>query len=407
MKRYENPSQACFPYEVSALRHLRRFLTIPRDPKEVFHWLVTQLVLSLGTGWILGLAALFIAAIMLFGFLLGDYKGNGSGSMDNSVNGISLNAATLAKNQVLLSHYDEVAATWETGLQVPQIQQVQSDQVDLPGAVLLGVGKMVNDISPTNGHLYYGYLAPVFTWQTYTNTTISHHEVTQQVGHQMVTTCEQTEKDTSVTMLMTANTWDGTLVNTYRWVTTRTGSGCSGTYTRKIELASTKRNYDWSRIWDLFSHVQAQSDGHRFTIVKNQTNQDTLAGLIGAVDYGLADPYVQLMVNAVLFSNSMDMTFSGHVQPASGNTIHDILRWKDAIQQAAQAYQVPAVLIAAVMYQESNGRQHDPDGTIQISTAGAIGLMQVEPSTSSGLTLGGKPNGSHPDADVAKHANKF
>lgn len=383
------------------MRHRRRFLTIPRDPKEVFRWLITQLVLSFGMGWVLGFLAFMMAAVMLFGFLLGDYQGGGLGSADNSVNGVSLDPATAAKNQVLLTHYDEVAATWETGLKAPQIQQVQSEQVDLPGAVLLGIGKMVNNFSPTNGHLYYEYLAPVFTWQTFTNVTITYHEVTKQVGHQMVSTCEQTEKDTPVTMLMTANTWDGTLANTYQWVTTRTGSGCNGTYTRKIALVSTKRNYDWSRIWNLFSHVQAQSDGQRFTIVRNQTNQDTLAGLIGAVDYGLADPYVQLMVNAVLFSNSTDMTFSGHVQPASGNTIHDILRWKDVIQQAAQTYQVPAVLIASVMYQESNGRQHNSDGTIKISSAGAIGLMQVEPSTAAGLTLNGKPIGANAYADLS------
>ncbi|KPV43470.1 lytic transglycosylase domain-containing protein [Alicyclobacillus ferrooxydans] len=383
------------------MRRFRHLLSIPSDPKDVFRWLITELVLSFGIGWVLGFAALFIAAVMLFGFLLGDYQGNGSGGLDNSAYGISLSSAKTAQNKALLTHYDEVASTWESGLSENQIEQVQTEQVDLPGAVFLGLGKMVNNFSPTNGHLYYRYLAPVFTWHTFTDITITYHEVTEQSGGQTVTTCQATEQKTPVTMLMTANTWDGTLVNSYQWVTARTGSGCSGTYTKKIELANTKRTYDWSRIWNLFSHVQAQSDGEPFTIKPNQTNQDTLAGLIGAVDYGITDPYVQTMVNAILFPSGSDATLTGHVEPADGNTIHDILRWKDEIDAAAKKYQVPAVLIAAVMYQESGGRQHSSDGSLKVSSAGAIGLMQVEPSTAAGLTLGGQSIGTNAYADLA------
>lgn len=383
------------------MRRFRQQLTIPRDPKDVFRWLVTQLVLSFGVGWVLGFASLFIAAVMLFGFLVGDYQGNGSGRLDNSAYGVSLSSVTTAQNKALLTHYDEAASVWESGLSENQIEQVQIEQVDLPGAVLLGVGKMVNNFSPSNGHLYYSYLAPVYIWHTFTDITITYHEVTEQIGGQTVTTCQATEQKIPVTMLMTANTWDGTLVNSYKWVTARTGSGCSGTYTKKIELANTKRTYDWSRIWNLFSHVQAQSDGKSFTIQPNQTNQDTLAGLIGAVDYGITDPYVQTMVNTILFSSGPDVTLTGHVEPADGNTIHDILRWKDEINAAAEKYQVPAVLIAGVMYQESGGRQHWSDGSLKISSAGAIGLMQVEPSTAAGLTFDGKPIGSNAYANLA------
>ncbi|KPV45640.1 lytic transglycosylase domain-containing protein [Alicyclobacillus ferrooxydans] len=383
------------------MRRFRHLLSIPRDPKDVFRWLMTQLVLSLGAGWILGFAALFIAAIMLFGFLLGDYQGNGAGTLNNSANGISLSSATMAQNKALLTHYDEIASAWAAGLSENQVQQVQTEQVDLPGAVLLGVGKMVNNFAPTNGHLYYRYLAPIYKWQTFTDITITYHEVTEQIRGQTVSTCQATEQKTPFTMLITANTWDGTLVNSYKWVTTRIGSGCSGTYTKKIELANTKRTYDWSRIWHLFSHVQAHSDGKPFTIKPNQTNQDTLAGLIGMVDYGLTDPYVQAMVNAVLFPTDSDVTLTGHMEPADGNTIHDILRWKGAIKAAAKKYQVPAVLIAAVMYQESGGRQHFSDGRLKISSAGAMGLMQVEPSTAAGLMVGGKPIGVNAYATLA------
>lgn len=383
------------------MRRFRQLWSIPRDPKDVFRWLMTQLVLSFGAGWIIGFAALLVAAVMLLGFLVGDYQGNGSGTLDNSANGISLSSATLAESKALLAHYDEVASAWESGLSPNQIEQVQTEQVDLPGAVLLGVGKMVNNFTPTNGHLYYSYLAPIYKWQAFTNITITYHEVTEQMRGQTVTTCQATETKTPVTMLITANTWDGTLENSYKWVTTRTGSGCSGTYSKKIELANTKRIYDWSRIWTLFSHVQAQSDEQSFTIRQNQTNQDTLAGLIGTVDYGLTDPYVQSMVNAILFPSGLGEAFTGHVDPANGNTIHNILRWKDAIEAAAQKYQVPAVLIAAVMYQESGGRQHRSDGSLTISSAGAVGLMQVEPSTAAGLTLDGKPMGMNAYAALA------
>ena len=55
--------------------------------------------------------------------------------------------------------------------------------------------------------------------------------------------------------------------------------------------------------------------------------------------------------------------------------------WKPYIQQAAVRYQVPERWIREVMRQESGGRQQSADGTLTISNVGAMGLMQVMPST--------------------------
>jgi len=56
-----------------------------------------------------------------------------------------------------------------------------------------------------------------------------------------------------------------------------------------------------------------------------------------------------------------------------------ILRWAEFIQNAAEKYGLEPALIAAVMEQESGG---DPRA---VSPAGAVGLMQLMPSTARGL----------------------
>ncbi len=56
-------------------------------------------------------------------------------------------------------------------------------------------------------------------------------------------------------------------------------------------------------------------------------------------------------------------------------------KWDRYIAEASDRFQVPEEWIRAVMQQESSGRTHFSDGRPLISRAGAIGLMQVIPST--------------------------
>lgn len=379
-----------------------RLFSIPTNPKEVFSWIITRVAMSLGLGGVLGLMAVFMASIMLFGFLIGDYKDTGNGAVNaTSTEGVALDAATIAENKALLSHYTEVADSWQQGLSQSQIQQVEQQNVDLPGAVLLAIGKMENDFAQTNAHQYYQYLQPEYTWQTFNDITITYKKV-QAPGpnHTVITTYQAKKLDTPVTMLIKANTWDGTLTNSYQWVTTGRLGG-PGVYTRTIKLSSSQRTYDWSRVWNLFSHIPAVSDGKQFTVTNTQLNTQTLAGLIASVAYTVIDPQVQQMVSTVLFPGGTANFTDRPVQPPSGNVIHDILRWKNYIDSAAQQYQIPAVLIAGVMYQESNGREHWSDGSLKISSAGAIGLMQVMPATAAGMYLNGKYVGSDGLVDLA------
>ena len=55
--------------------------------------------------------------------------------------------------------------------------------------------------------------------------------------------------------------------------------------------------------------------------------------------------------------------------------------WGPYIRRAAARHQVPERWVREVMRQESGGRQHQADGTLTTSSAGAMGLMQVMPGT--------------------------
>lgn len=371
---------------------------IPREPKGVFVWIIKQMLLHLGCGGALGFAALIIVALSIFGFLVGDYTSVGSG--DVSGNNVSLGPQTSDEDKALLTHYEEVGAGWQKGLSQDQISQVQQQQVDLPGAVLLGIGKMENNMNPPNAEEYYKYLAPTYTWKTYIDVTIHYWTVQTKTGP--VTMSQET--DTPVSILQTATTWDGTLTDSYKWVETMQGTRQSGVYTKKIVLDPTKskRIYDWSKVWNLFSNILAGEPGRTFIIKNSQMDQDTLAGLIAAVDYTITDPTVQKMVSVDLFPGGTSGLGSfGPVAKPDGKAIDDVVRWKSYIEAASKKYQVPAVLIAGVMYQESNGLQTNANGSLVISSAGAVGLMQVEPSTAAGMTLNGLPIGSTAMADLS------
>ncbi|MCL6441890.1 MAG: transglycosylase SLT domain-containing protein [Alicyclobacillus sp.] len=371
------------------------FLRAPTDPKDIFGWVIRHLVLSLGSGAALGFVALMVVALSLFGFLIGDYQNNGAGTVHDG--NVTLDSATAAQNAALKLTYDQEANSWQKGLSQSQIDQVEQEQVDLPGAVLMAVGKMINNMNPTNEKLYYQYLQPQYTWQTFENETITSRKVTNpKTGKSR---CVQSVTYTSVTMLVSADTWDGTLTNTYHWVTS--GSlGCPGVWTKQIALASSKRTYDWSRVWNLFAHVPTE-DGK--TLKNTAGNRDTLAGLIGAVDYSITDPYVQRMVSSVLFPGGVQTSGIPYVSTAlpSGDAIQNILHYKADIEAAAKMFDIPAVLIAGVMYQESHGNQLDEYGHVLTSSTGALGLMQVEPSTAAGLTVNGVPVGSNAYADLS------
>ena len=391
----------------SLLQTLNPF-KIPRDSKELFGWLIRLLVAQLGCSGSLGFVAILLVALTLFGFLIGDYLGNGTTNGST----VTLSAQTLAKNKALLSAYNDQANRWQQGLSSSQIAQVEQQGVDLPGAVLLAVGKMENNMTPMNASLYYGYLKPSLTWQTFTDETIQTVTrkaklkltgVKKAVHRKSHTT--RTVSRTPVTMLTSANTWDGTLTDSYRWVTSMSGNTKNGTFTRQIELAQSHRTYDWSRVWGMLQSLPVSRTMKTHRIQQTKNNQDMLAGLIGAVDYTVTDPYVQRMVSTVLFPSGTVAVLPGtvptSVAAANGNVVDDVVRWKKYIQAASQQYNVPAVLIAGVMAQESGGHETDGAGHVLESSAGALGLMQVEPGTAAGMVFGGQEVGYRAVVDLS------
>ncbi|MFX4303696.1 lytic transglycosylase domain-containing protein [Alicyclobacillus tolerans] len=374
-------------------------LEIPTEPKDLFPWVVQRLVVSAGLGNVLGIGLLVLAGISLLGFLVGDYQSTGDGTVGKNGN-IQFNSATKAKEQALFSHDTEVADAWQQGLSAAQIAQVQEEQAGLPAAVLLAVGKVENNLSPPDAHRYASYLQSQFVWQTYDDVTIHYWTTRSKNGHIQH---HQSETITPVTMLLSANVWDGSLTNHYHWVSRMVGNTDRGTYTREIEWSNTQRNYRWSRVWSLLQHIPAHLGGHTQVLQKSKTNRQLLAALMAAVDDTLSDPYVQAMVDVVDYSSGVvGLGGIGPIAPPSGNVIQNILRYRSYIEKVAHALQIPAVLIAGVIYQESGGREHGfGPGGILTSSAGAMGLMQVEPSTAAGLVVSGVPVGNQAMSDLS------
>ena len=391
----------------SLLQTLNPF-KIPRDSKELLVWLIKLLFTQLGCGGSLGFVALLLVALTLLGFLVGDYLGNGTTNGSTR----TLSAQTEARNKAILNAYNAQANRWQSGLSSSQIAQVEQQGVNLPGAVLLAVGKMENNMTPMNASLYYGYLKPSLTWQTFTDETIRYvtrtvklkltgvHKAVQWKRH-----TTRTVTRTPVTVLVSANTWDGTLFDTYHWVTSRTGNTKNGTFTRQIELATSHRTYHWSRVWGMLQTLPVSRTMKTHRIARTKENQQMLAGLIGAVDYTVTDPTVQQMVSTVLFPSGTVAVLPGtvptSVAAANGNVVHDVVRWKPYIDAAAQQYHVPVVLIAGVMAQESGGHETDGTGGVLESSAGALGLMQVEPGTAAGMVFGGQEVGYRAVVDLS------
>ena len=378
---------------------------------NLLRWLLWRGFLALGVwGW-LGLMALLLITLTFSAFMMGNYTGGASAQSPQ--NRAIANAATVT------------AAQWENGLTPAQVAIVQAQQVDLPSAVLVALGKMEDNFHPVDFSAYYPYLAPTYTWQTFTDTTTTERMVwrtnitvnpkTHKKIVKRVRVCVKTVVNTPVTELMRATTWDGTLVNTYAMQTTGSLAHCSGVQKRFVAETGSTRTYTWSRVWTLLAHIHAKSLGrHRTIIRRTKANEQILAGLIAAQNVAIADPHVQRMADVIL---SLGLSAGpapslGAVGVASGSVVQNVLRYKALIVYDATRYGVPAALVAGVMAQESGGREHGPGGVVLSSGVGsgglgALGLMQVEPTTASGMYVNGGYIGPNAIADLSNPATNI
>ncbi|MHB1681231.1 MAG: lytic transglycosylase domain-containing protein [Bacilli bacterium] len=385
---------------------LRKFFSMPRKPEDLFPWLLRWLVSTLGIGYVLGALAVLVASVSLFAFLIGDFQGGGSGTVNPG--GVTLSVKTKAKEQRLLAHEQTVANAWESGLSPSQIAQVVSSQMDLPGVVLLAIGKLENNLSPPDARLYAPYLMPTFTWQTFTLTTKTYERKrtkSKTKGNHHKNQCTVSMHTQSVTKLMSANTWDGTLHITYQFVTTGQ-SGCPSSGQRVVSQTlretSVQRVYTWQRVWALLRAIPARMGLKKHAVIKDTaTNRQFLAGLIATQDSALGDPTVQQMVDQLLFGGSTPLTLGSPSGLASGSVVQTVLRWKSDILMVAKRYHIPPALVAGVMAQESGGHEHASGGSVLTSSAGALGLMQVEPTTAVGMYVSGRYIGANAIADLS------
>jgi|GEM_PF-2354884 len=390
---------------------------IPTTRRDVWLWAGAKVFWWIGGPTLLAGLVVILVAVPLLDFMVGDFGGAGTGEVSNGQ--IKLNSMTQARDQALQRVYDEVASSWQSGLTKSQIHDVQTEQVDMPGVVLLAVQKMQDNFANPDPQRLYSFLQPTYHWRTYllTTKTYQNMRVRQvvkdsrgQSHRRTVVECKVTTAITPTTVLITASTWDGTLTNTFRVVTSgETACPPNGirVYRQQIQLHSSSRHYSWSRIWNLFAHLPVKQAGHSVNIQKGKAMRDMLAGLIAAQDPSVNDPYVQSMVDVLLSTGApVAFPFDVHVASAGGNTVQNVLRWKPYIDAYAVKYQVPTVLVAAVMAQESGGREHDASGQVLSSGVGsnglgALGLMQMEPSTASGMDVNGQYIGQNAVADLS------
>ncbi|MHB1681959.1 MAG: lytic transglycosylase domain-containing protein [Bacilli bacterium] len=377
---------------------------------NLLRWLLWRGFLALGVwGW-LGLVALLLVTLTFSAFMMGNYTGGAS--VQSPQNRAIANAATVT------------AAQWESGLTPTQVAIAQAQQVDLPSAVLVALGKMQDNFRPLNFNAYYPYLAPSYIWQTFTDTTTTErlvwktHTVVNPKTHKKsvkrVRVCVKTVAHTPVTELMHATTWDGTLVNTYAMQTTGSLVNCSGVQKRFVAETGSTRTYTWSRVWTLLAHIHATAGKHPYIIHRTKVNEQILAGLIAAQNVAIADPHVQRMADVIL---SLGLSAGpapslGTVGVASGSVVQNVLRYKALIAYDATRYGVPAALVAGVMAQESGGREHGAGGVVLSSGVGsgglgALGLMQVEPTTASGMYVNGGYIGPNAIADLSNPATNI
>lgn len=386
---------------------LRRLFFVPQHPREMFQWVLVRLfflLLGSSAGWmVLGI----LVGGTFLAFLIGDFTATGGAAVDKSGD-VTLSAQTQAVQFALAkAAQSDALAVWQPGLSASQIAQVQTEQVDLPGAVLLAVGKLEDNLTPFHAAAYAAFLKPAYTWLTYTDRTVTHRWVTRPqltrvkvngkwaLRRQTIRQCVASTTATPVTLLSRAHTWDGSLTNQYDIETTGSNAcpppGHTSTWTQRAVLATSRRTYSWRSLWALFQAYPSTIGRLRATRI----NERTLAGLLAAQNAALADPYVQAMV-PVIQTGGLLPPF-GHFAPnaPSGNVVQNVLRYQPVIDAYARAYGVPAPFVMAIMAQESGGNQYGPGGTILSSEVGsggvgALGLMQMEPATAQGLYLNGR-----------------
>lgn len=398
---------------------LRSLITIPKDPKELFAWAMKRLLFmlfaSLGGWWLV--LGVFAASTFVV-FMVGLFTGSGFATV-NRVGHVTLSPQTqLTQNLLAKKAQSDALAVWQPGLSASEITQVQTQQVGLPGAVLLAVGKMENNLTPFHAAAYAAFLKPDFTWQSFPDRTVTHHWITRRQTTRVkrkgywttqtrtIRQCVAAAASTSVTLLSQARTWDGALANTYRIESVGPNvcppPGQTSTWTQRAVLVTSRRTYSWRPLWSLFAAMPSTVGWLR----ANRINEQTLAGLLAAQNAALSDPYVQQMV-PVIQTGGLLPSF-GHFTPeaASGHVVPNVLRYRPVIDAYARAFSIPAPFVMAIMAQESGGNQYGPGGTVLSSGvgsggAGALGLMQVEPATASGMYVGGRYIGAQAMVDLA------
>ncbi|WP_241715748.1 transglycosylase SLT domain-containing protein [Sulfoacidibacillus ferrooxidans] len=367
------------------LRLLSPISKIPTNRNELILWLIVKgFMYFVGPGMLLAMFGILVAG-SIFAFFIGDFTASGNGTV--SANGqVTLSQTQQIQEHVLQKREQIVANQWQTGLDASQIEQVQTQQVNVPSALLMSIGKVVNNLQPLQASLYYGYFMPQYTWIHEVDIKETFHDVTTCTPKGTCkTTCVENQQETPVTFLSYANTWDGTLTDTYVDVTTGHAGCPDGVWTSTWELLSSHRTYSWAKVWNLFAHIKTQQG----TFIEDTANRDVLAGMIGAVDPSLGDPYVQHMVSG------FNMVFqTGGLPPAGSNEPLPSAKVMSILQQAigiVMAYNTAHDIsggvneswlpyLAIIVMHESGG---NPDAVDPILVDGehASGLMQMLPST--------------------------
>ena len=393
------------------LKRLSPISLPPTDRKELIPWLLFKLLYWLvGPIGLLMIGGVFLATTFL-AFALGDYNGSGNGTYSSATGGVTMTQKEQAINDNLHYNATKVAATWEKGLTSDEIQAVQQANLDVPPSVLLAIGKIVDNVKSgtvATFRNYYDYFQPIdFTFIHKTDVKITYRSVwvpphrscgVNAKGKRSCSTtpgywtCRVNETDTPVTLITYANTWNGTYSADYRDVISGTkgcgGHGSTREWSSEWTAYNVQHTYTWTKLWNLFHHIKTVTGWY----VKDSYDRDFLSGLMAMSDPSIDDPYVQNMVAQLTFLSAGSIApITGvtgfNPPPASPDVVKNVLAYQAYIDYFASAYQIPPALLAGQMAQESGGTATTVNGQVTMSSAGALGLMQVLPTTAQGLTI--------------------